>query len=198
MRGSLLLVFVMTIAMGCSSTPSGQPQESAAEVAEHIKKLVPEASSCPNQAWMAFSDRPPRMDDLEKHKLRENANHPLSLVLFAMEAERSGQGGPPKDKDTFVIDKNEPKKVAEALSKSASKGYGTLLQPEFLRECRCVVNKVKATGTVAFQAEGVYHGRVEYTARRINGKWQIEEFRLPGYGLKIALDAKGLWKVSKV
>ena len=96
----------------------------------------------------------------------------------------------------FIKDKAIPIKLVTAISKSQDKGYGTLLQPEFITECNCRLSGDKATGSVKFHAKGLYHGKAEFTARQRDGSWRIEEFRLPAYGLQVNLGDDGKWKKS--
>ena len=43
------------------------------------------------------------------------------------------------------------------------------------------------------EAEKVYEGKVEYTARKKDGKWRIEEVRLPDVKVTTTLGADGKW-----
>jgi hypothetical protein len=71
--------------------------------------------------------------------------------------------------------------------------FGTVIQPEYITDCTCKVDGDTATGTVTFKAEKVYEGKADYTARKKDGKWRIEEFRLPDLKITVALGADGKW-----
>ena len=181
-----VILMLVGVLCGCSSgrNNGGLPTGSDAQVAERVKALIPEASSSPNADWKALSSAgvAPTVEHMQ--------NQSLSMVLMSLP-------GLPEHKQTFEMESAEVGKVAAAISKSEAKGYRTFLQPEFITECRCSVDKDRATGTVAFRAEGLYRGKVEFTARRAEGDWRIEEFRLPGYDLRVHRGADGKWKMSK-
>ena len=44
------------------------------------------------------------------------------------------------------------------------------------------------------KGEPLYEGRVEYSARRVDGYRRLEEFRLPNYKVKVVRKADGNWK----
>jgi hypothetical protein len=69
----------------------------------------------------------------------------------------------------------------------------TLIHPEYITDCTCKVDGDAATGTVTFRAEKAYEGKAEYTARKKEGKWRIEELRLPDLKITSALGADGKW-----
>jgi RNA polymerase sigma factor (sigma-70 family) len=160
-----------------------------AEAAEAIKALIPEAASLPAKEWRKLDEvfAPPPTPDQFK-------NQPLSLVLFCVFS------GPLKNeaarKEFRVLDD-----VIAAHSlrvtplKSEDKGYGTLLQPEFITDVTAMVQGNEATGVVSFRADKVYEGRVEYTARRTKaGGWRVEEFRMPAHKFRVTLQEDGNWK----
>jgi hypothetical protein len=186
MRCTSALLVLAFLSCGCSPNEGtgGSAPESDARVAERIKESIPLSSSSPIADWQALSTAGgvPKIETMD--------NQSLSMVLMSLP-------GSSKHKETFESETVEVKKLAAAIYKSEAKGYGTLLQPEFITECKCSVDKDKATGTVTFRAEGLYRGKVEFTARRTNSDWRIEEFRLPGYELRVERGADGKWKMSK-
>jgi hypothetical protein len=186
MRCMSAILALASLLCGCSPNEGtgGPAPESDARVAERIKESIPQASSSPIADWQALSAAggAPKVEAMDDQS--------LSMVLMSLP-------GASKHKETFESETIEVKKLASAIYKSEAKGYGTLLQPEFITECKCSVDKDKATGTVSFRAEGLYQGKVEFTARRTNGDWRIEEFRLPGYELRVERGADGKWKMSK-
>jgi hypothetical protein len=183
-----VILILAGVLCGCSSRgkTGGPPPESEAQVAERIKLLIPEASSSPVADWQALSAAAaggvPKVENMR--------NQSLSMVLMSLT-------GSAKHKETFEVETIEVGKVAAAIYQSKAKGYGTLLQPDFITECKCSVDAGKATGTVAFRAEGLYRGKVEFTARRAGGDWRVEEFRLPGYNVRVRRENDGKWKMSK-
>ena len=193
-RASLWL-FLCCFLNGCSSSGStgGQAQESDTQVAERIKTLLPEASSIPIAEWehvkAGVGNVPVKIEDWP--------NQPLSLVIVMMRNPLT-----PKCKESLWEEKEgevfKPSSLSDAMEKSKEKGYATLLQPEFISEYKCSVEKDKAAGTVTFRAKGALGGKVEFTARRTAGGWSIEEFRLPGCEVRVQRGANGKWKLSKM
>ncbi len=187
-RTSFVLI-LCSLPCGCSSsgTTGGQAQESDAQVAEHIKALIPEASSLPIAQWHPYKEGAsiPNIEDMP--------NQALSLVLLSMKQS-------PKEKETFAFETDEfgAGMLSAWMERSKLKGYATLLQPEFITECTCSVQKDKAEGTLSFRDKGHYHGKVDYTARKTDSGWRIEEFRLSGFQIRVQLEANGRWKMSKM
>jgi hypothetical protein len=184
----MLLALSQVVFTGCSGKEeekANKDKETDAQVAEQIKDLIPEASSSPTKEWQLIgaASAPPSIEKIK--------NQSLSLVLMCLPS-------PTKDNETFVLDMKEvnPARLVAVLERSKDKGYGTLLQPEYLTECKCTVDRNKAVGTIAFRAEGLYHGKVEFSATRKDGSWRIEEFRLPAFKKQIRLGADGLWTMS--
>lgn len=69
-----------------------------------------------------------------------------------------------------------------------------MIQSQFIESFECKIDDANAVGFVSFKATGLYSGRVEFIAARVTNRWQIEEFRLPNYGIKTTRGADGLWK----
>ena len=186
---AVLMALSLLVFTGCSGKKEEKAErdrETDAQVAERIKALIPEASSSPIKEWQVIgaASTPPSIEKIK--------NQSLSMVLMILLP-------PAKENETFVLDMKEvdPAKLAAVLQKSKDRGYGTLLQPEYLTECKCSVERDKAVGSVAFRAEGLYHGKVEFSATRKDGNWRIEEFRLPAFKKQIRLGADGLWTMSR-
>lgn len=186
-----LTLILGSVLSGCSSSgpKGGQAQESDAQVAERIKALIPEASSVSIAEWQRITDSAGHIG-----KLEDMPNQSLSLVISMISV--------PKCKETLWVDGEggtaNPRVLADAMEKSKEKGYATLLQPEFITECKCSVANDKAEGTVTFRVKGLFGGKVDFTARQKDGAWSIEEFRLPGCELRTQRGANGRWKMSKM
>ena len=74
----------------------------------------------------------------------------------------------------------------------------TLIHAERITDFTCKVSGEIATGSVSFRVPDLYEGKIDYVARRKGTAWQIEEFKLPGYGKNVVRDATGLWKVKEL
>ena len=148
----------------------------------------------PAIAWHTFELRPngPRAEELPLPT--------VSLVLLSPPVYMNANPTPAQ-RETFEYKTNDPDKLRAALRKSETKGYMTLLQPEFITAYECSVNKEQGQteGTVEFEAEGLYRGKIEFSAAKLttNG-WEIVEFRLPGYQWKLVRVEGYKWKLSRM
>ena len=88
--------------------------------------------------------------------------------------------------------------IAEMIYKSKAKGYATFLQPNLITHCTCDSDGDTASGFVTFHAPDLYSGKVQFIARRNEGKWQIAEFLLPNYGIKTTLGTDNQWHQSGI
>jgi hypothetical protein len=98
----------------------------------------------------------------------------------------------------FLEEFPNPAKIAQAIAGPKDvfgkhRATATLIQPEYVTDCTVTADGDTATGTVAFTAPGVYEGRAEFTARRRDGAWRVEEFRLPDAKIATARGADGKW-----
>jgi hypothetical protein len=92
----------------------------------------------------------------------------------------------------------QPSQIAEVIYKSKAKGYATFLQPDLITDCSCQSDGDTANGFVTFSAPDLFTGKVQFIARRNEGKWQIEEFLLPNYGIKTTLGTDNQWHQSGI
>jgi hypothetical protein len=180
---SLPFVTACWLVVGCTA---------AAETftAENAKALIPEAAGMSADELRKLGSggdpskfEPPNGDSLTWLALKfapgpDAPKDPTSLRFLGDTPNPAVIGGAitgPKDKD------GKPRKTA------------TLIQPEYITDCTCKVDGDTATGTVTFKADKAYEGKVEYTARKKDGKWRIEEFRLPDLKITTTLGADGKW-----
>jgi hypothetical protein len=183
-----LLLAVVACVIGCSTPSAG---EDKGLTPEEAKALIPEAAGAPAA-------------DLQKigttggDPTKQIPSNGESLTWLAL----SYAPGPDAPKNPtalrFVEGTLNPADFARAIMGPKDKDgkrrkYGTLIHPEYITDCTCKVDGDSATGTVTFKVEKVYEGKVEYTARKKDGKWRIEEFRLPDLKLTTALGADGKW-----
>lgn len=191
MRNLIPLVCIGVI-IGCSSSTTTNPTKDDSEVAKEIRLLIPEAAGGPNKEFEVLGAAgPPKFEEwpnqsisifaLSWHPPKEKADDATSAARLA-EFNFIGDGPP------------NPSAIAKAMSKSKDKGYASIIQPEFITDLTCKVDGDVATGIVTFKAEKLYEGKVEYTARKGDKGWRIEEFRLPAHGITVTRQASGLWK----
>jgi len=178
MRSFFVLALVLGV-VGCSDTsPEAQ-----------IKSLIPEASSISN----ADFDKLAKSDSRDPDQIKSQS---LSLILFALDPVSTAKTRPKASTDFQYLGSRVPKpsEVAEAMWKSKGRGYATMIQAKFIDSFDCRIIDTNAVGSVSFTATGLYSGKVEFTATRAANRWQIEEFRLPNYGIKTSRGTDGLWK----
>lgn len=183
LRFVLLLCGFTTTA---GSLGAGEPA-----AAKAIRALIPEAASCPNKV----------LEDLARSDNPDPRHLPVSLTTLVLALH------PEKDEDEKVLQQKlrdinvlalNPAKLADAVSRSKAKGYSTIIQPEYITTVTCHVKNSTATGEVHYKAEGIYQGRVEYTARQDAQGWRITELRLPGHRIRLARLPDGKWQRSSI
>jgi RNA polymerase sigma factor (sigma-70 family) len=179
--------------------PDGKPDDRVAEI---IKDLVPAAAGMSKDDMKRLSTpgEAPSFDKFDNQ----------TLTLLVLDLNPADSKDPDKRRDFRFLEENpNPAKLADSISRSQAKGFGSIIQPEFITEVTCRVKGDVAKGAVTFRGlyfrvrdirdllskgEPIYEGCVEYTAHRIDGKWRVDEFRLPNYKIKVVRNAEGKWK----
>ena len=122
-------------------------------------------------------------------------SQPLSMVLMSIPEESKQDSDGSKPDFVYLEKEPDPVDLIRAMWRSKSKGYATVIQPKFIKKCTVKTKKTGASGTVEFVADGLYTGKVNFTARHKDGSWEITEFLLPNSNMKIALNKNNEWKV---
>ncbi len=153
------------------------------------KLLIPEAAGMPAEELKMLS----MLADVSKFRPRGGD----SLTWIALNYQ-PGKDGPENPSSLrFLEGDPRPDKIAQAITGPKENGktrkYATLIHPEYISDCTCKSMGDSASGTVTFKADKVYEGKLEYTARKHNGNWRIEEFRLPDLKITIVRDPNGKW-----
>jgi serine/threonine protein kinase len=158
------------------------PTESEGEVGEKIKALMPEAAAARLEELDLLGEggRVPKFEDFD--------NQSLTMRLLALR--------PEENSDLNVMDGVNVMDLVAMLVKSKKKGYVSCIQPEFITSFNCHVQSDVATGYVWFEAKGFYKGRLQYSARRLEGQWCVVQFRLPIRRLRLDRQPDGKWKQS--
>ncbi len=172
------------------STTPALPAADDALTAEKAKPLIAEAAGMPADEFQKLGSA----DDPSKFRSAKGD----SLTWLALSYAPGPDGPKNPTSFQFLGDAINPAKVANAISGPKDKDgkyrkYASLIHPEYITDCTCKVDGNTATGTVTFRAEKVYEGKVEYTAKKKDGQWRVEEFRLPDFKITIALGADGKW-----
>jgi len=74
--------------------------------------------------------------------------------------------------------------------------FASLILDEHIERVTCVRRGDEAHGDVTFRVPGAYRGRVEWSARRGTGGWQIVGFRLPHCGYGVVLEGER-WRLVR-
>jgi hypothetical protein len=154
--------------------------------AAKARQLIPEAAGMPAKELKGLAESP------TVGNFRPSRGD--SLTWFVLNYAPDPKGKLPTS-FRFIGEAIDPARIAGALAgpKGKDRKYASLIHPEYITDCTCEADGDTATGTVSFKAEKAYEGKVEYTARKKNGAWRIEEFRLPDLKVTLALGADGKW-----
>jgi hypothetical protein len=160
--------------------------------ATQAKALIPEAAGIPADVFQKLGTDPNPTPD----KLAAPRGQTLTWWVMTYAPDKNTPKNPTSFR--FLGETINVAKIASAISgaKDDEGKYGptaTVIHPEYITDCTCKVAGNTATGVVSFKVEKVYEGKVEYTARKKDGKWRIEEFRLPEFKTTLALGADGKW-----
>jgi hypothetical protein len=159
--------------------------------AEKAKVLIPEAAGVPSAELRKLAEA--------SSPTTFSASNGESLTWWLL----TYHPGPNDPVPTSIKFLNDPKPVNPAALIASILGpkdkdgkrrkYASIIHPEYIIGCTCKVNGETATGMVSFKADEVYEGKVEYTARKKDGAWRIEEFRVPDAKFTTTLAADGKW-----
>lgn len=192
----LLITLCLVTFLGCSNNKPSPPtaNETPEQVKKKIRELLPEAASVPVETITKL-----RFGGLDR--VSDIKNFSLTMFLIAVSPPKLLEDKAVREaklRDLDLGNVSDPGRIVEALLKSEGKGYATSIQPEYITDLTCEVKGDVATGVVSYEAKGVYKGRAEYTARRSDKGWRIEEFRLPGYKLRLTRGEDGKWTKSEL
>jgi hypothetical protein len=164
------------------------------EDAAAIKKLIPAASAMARNDFLrlAKSGTTPRASDIEDK----------SLTLMLLTLRTTPQDDEERKQQFSFITNGVPKAAELAAEMDRSKRIGnitiplgpvTMIHANRITDLTASVDADGATGSVSFTVPKLYQGRVDYVARSEDGKWRIEEFRLPAFDIHITLSEDGRW-----
>ncbi|EMB17828.1 protein containing Serine/threonine protein kinase [Rhodopirellula europaea 6C] len=146
--------------------------------------LIPEAASISNEDFQKLQTNP---------AAQTIKNKSLSLVLMALDIR--DQSPEAANEFRFLVEGYpKPSEIAAAMSPSRSKGYFSIIQPDYITECK-ITNSTDeiARGKVTFNAPKLYIGSATFKARKHDGTWQIEKFHLPSRQISIELGEDENW-----
>ncbi len=153
---------------------------------QHAKKLLPEAASVRYEDFEAA---------LEKRELPKANQSPTHFVLTFRPPKEL-----PKDADKdfeWTTDTINPNAVAKALTVSKGKGFASIIQEDYIKECTCESDDQKAQGRVRFKCD-LYSGCISFKANMVKGQWVIQEFEWPHFGVRFIRGVGENWMQEKI
>lgn len=182
-------MFRFAVAVLLALTASASAADDDFNVAK-AKQLIPEAAGMSAKELKELAESPNPSVDFK----------PANGVSLTWAILSYNPAGGPKNPTSFrfLQEAPNPARIAGAFSGPKDKAgnfrpVATAIHPEYITDCTAKVDGDTATGTVSFKAEKTYEGKVEYTARKKDGTWRIEEFRLPDLKITLVLGADGKW-----
>jgi len=169
---------------GCAARspdePPGMPLTVAISFATGPQEEIVEL---PGQGQLTEGERAARERRLAARKARQAAR----------EAEFRCLVGEPSGGRQRICDALLPRQA-----RGARDAYASLIRPEYITRLTRRVDGDAVTGTVHYEAKGVYRGRADYTARRGPKGWRVVEFRLPAHRTGTRLHDGGLWRLIRL
>lgn len=125
----------------------------------------------------------------------------LTLVLLTLELQDNENA---REQFRFLTTPHpKPSELAGELYRAKATGKRVIvLQPvTFIHTDRITgitseIHEDIASGTVSFKVPELYQGKVDYKARKHEGKWYVVEFSLPAYQISIVIGDDGQWKIK--
>jgi hypothetical protein len=167
-----------------------------ADDADDIQVLIPHAAGMARADFekLAKAPKAPKAGDVKEKS--------LTLMLFT---------AVPKDDERakqrfhyLTASAPKPAQLADEMYRSTIVAGAravllpiTVIHADRITKLTCDVKGDTATGVVSFEAPKLYAGQADYVARKRDGVWQIEEFALPEYDIRIKLADDGKWREKK-
>jgi hypothetical protein len=117
------------------------------------------------------------------------SSFPFSMYLLALKAE-------PGTDDLRALSP-EPGAAPLELWVRTRSGFSTVLPDGSFSDVVVQVDGDSATGSARFRREGMVEGNVEFTARKVDGAWELTEIGVPDQGGVIRRDSAGAWKLHE-
>jgi serine/threonine protein kinase len=151
---------------------------------ELARELIPRAASMSKEEFQKLQTNP-SAQALESKS--------LSLILMTLDVR--GQTPEAASDFKYLVDGYpKPSEIAAAMSPSRSKGYFSMIQPDYITECKITSSTDEiAQGKVTFNAPKLYIGSVVFEAKKHKKEWRIEKFQLSSRQISIVLGEDGNW-----
>jgi hypothetical protein len=176
-------ILCLALALGCSkSSPSPNApadKPGPAPGIDECKEIISRDAGAPNAVLkeLGASGVTPNPENLE--------DMPLTLLVLVLHKA-----------DNFKVegDPVNPAALAAAMSKSSAKGYGSVIQPEYVQSFTFVTEDDTGRGSLTYAALGIYTGKADFKLRCAAGKWRVEEFWLPDDKIGVRRGDDGKWR----
>jgi uncharacterized protein (TIGR03067 family) len=152
---------------------------------ELARELIPRAASMSKEEFQKLQTNP--SDQTLESKS-------LSLILMTLDVR--GQTPEAASDFKYLVDGYpKPREIAAVMSPSRSKGYFSMIQPDYITECKITSSTDEiAQGKVTFNAPKLYIGSVVFEAKKHKKEWRIEKFQLSSRQISIVLGEDGNWQ----
>jgi hypothetical protein len=139
---------------------------------DEIRKAMTDAASLPSAEWEQLQKKPRSLEEMSARGKCTLTFAVLSLPLH-----------PDIELDLIPEAEIRPRDVQASIAKTVV----SCLQPGYIKDLTCAVDKDEARGAVTAEIPKFGKLTAEYVARR-QVLWQLVEFRLPRAGMVCALD----------
>ena len=87
--------------------------------------------------------------------------------------------------------------VIKAMNVSKAKGFASIIQPEYITDCKVESDDDCATGFVVFKRDA-YSGSINFKASRVKQAWVIQEFEWPNICVRFKRGNDNNWSQEPV
>jgi hypothetical protein len=183
-------LFAALLTLLCLPLVAAVMAEEREDLGKVIRNLAPPAAAVGAADWnkLATSQSGLKVSDYDNQPLAM-----LIMILPVVEKPSAAQEAEFKTVAAFP----KPSEMAGAFQPSKLSLLITPLQFSYIKDVTTKLAGEQVVGEISFEAPKVYTGKFEYTAVRVDDKWQIIEFRLPVRGLKTTL-TDGKWKLGEI
>jgi hypothetical protein len=164
-------------------------------VAQKIRQLVPHATAMKRADFQRItrSTSAPKPSDFTSHS--------LTAMLLSLKVDPNPSDRQKREFQYLGEGYPEPVRLASELRRPVGKGISsflpgpvTFIHADRIKKVTVKLNDDVARGKIVFEVPKLYRGETRYKAIRKDGKWQITEFAMPSYDLRIARQDGGTWR----
>jgi hypothetical protein len=88
----------------------------------------------------------------------------------------------------------KPSELARELLRSKYRGYYSMIHADRITGFTCEADGETAKGSASFKVPGLWEGKVQYAAERVDGRWRIMELQMPIHRWRFVHTEAGRWK----